>query len=232
MFVTLLHQTDTTLLQATTSTTSSTSTITNDVTGEDATADNDEYDYGGDADTSYNSTDDTTQSLPLRGKSEDLVAPPTVVRRVRQRADAPNAVINAQSTHITLPYGWDIAAEAPAAAAIGATEREQKMLLKQRVLVMMTASGSTDSDPEPLVWREYTVSRYNRAGMGAKRIEGCEKMLWVITAVADTSIEYAIDLRKKYHDGINSSAAVQFGSWMHMISETRRMSEQSAAITL
>jgi hypothetical protein len=90
------------------------------------------------------------------------------------------------------------------------------MLLKQRVLVMMTASGSTDSNPEPLVWREYTVSRYNRAGMGAKRIEGCEKMLWVITAVADASIEYATDLRKKYHDGINSSAAVQFGSRMHL----------------
>jgi hypothetical protein len=126
MFATLLHQTDATLLQATTSTMTATITTTNTMTGEDATADNDEYDYefGGEADVSCSSADDTTRSLPLRGKSEDLVAPPTVVRRVRQRADAPNAVINAQSTHITLPYGWDIAAEAPAAAAIGATERE------------------------------------------------------------------------------------------------------------
>jgi hypothetical protein len=160
------------------------------VTGKDAISDNNEYDYefGGDADTSYNRADDTTQSLPLRGKSDDLVAPPTGVLRVRQRADAPNAVINAQSTHITLPFGWDIAAEAPPAAAVGATEREQKMLLKQRVLVLMTDSGSTDSDSERLVWREYTVTKYYRAGMGAKRIKGCEKMLWVIAAVADTSI--------------------------------------------
>eukprot|EP00953_Heterococcus_sp_UTEX-ZZ885_P001877 1527-Heterococcus_DN1.PRE.4 len=175
--------------QATTSTTSSASTITKDVTGDDANADDNDYDYelGGDADVSYNSADDTTQSLPVRGK--------------------------AHTSHCRMA---GIAAAAPAAAAIGATEREQKMLLKQSLLVMMTASGSTDSNPEPLVWRECTVTKYNRAGMGAKRIEGCEKMLWVITAVADTSIEYAIDLRKKYHDGINSSAAVQFGSWMHL----------------
>jgi hypothetical protein len=181
-----------------------------------------EYEHGGNAvDTSYNSTDDTAESFPKCGSFGDVVAAPTVLlTRTRQRSDAPSgcAVVNASSTQITLPCGWTVASEPP--AAVRGSNKEQKAFVKERVLVMMTASGTIDSGSQALVWREYTVTKYHRAGMGVTTVAGAQNMLWVITAVEDTSIQHAIDLRQKHHDGINGSKPVQHGSWMHMVKQT------------